>query len=158
MELQIIQNTDNSLLERQELQLRIAHDSAATPKRMEVRKEVAKQMKAKAELVIIDHLRNRYGRSETTGYAKVYADMPSLKATETRPILARHGLAGDVAPAAKGEKEKPAAKAKGKEKAPAEADAETEPAKADTDKAAEADDGDAKAPAKDAAKAAAEEA
>ena len=155
MELQIIQNTDNSLLGRQELQLRIAHDSAATPKRMEVRKEVAKQMKAKAELVIIDHLRNRYGRSETTGYAKVYADMPSLKSTETRPILARHGLAGDVAPAAKGEKEKPAAKAKGKEKAPAEADTETESAKADGDKATEAD---VKSPSKDAAKAAAEEA
>ena len=155
MELQIIQNTDNSLLGRQELQLRIAHDSAATPKRMEVRKEVAKQMKAKAELVIIDHLRNRYGRSETTGYAKVYADMPTLKATETRPILARHGLAGAVAPTAKGGKEKSAVKAKDEEKAPAEADTETESAKADADKATEAD---VKSPSKDAAKAAAEEA
>ena len=155
MELQIIQNTDNSLLGRQELQLRIAHDSAATPKRTEVRKEVAKQMKAKAELVIIDHLRNRYGRSETTGYAKVYADMPTLKATETRPILARHGLAGAVAPTAKGGKEKSVVKAKDEEKAPAEADTETEPAKPDADKAAEAD---VKAPVKDAAKAATEEA
>ncbi|HJO28304.1 MAG: hypothetical protein QGE96_02555 [Candidatus Poseidoniia archaeon] len=155
MELQIIQNTDNSLLGRQELQLRIAHDSAATPKRMEVRKEVAKQMKAKAELVIIDHLRNRYGRSETTGYAKVYADMPTLKATETRPILARHGLAGAVAPTAKGGKEKSAVKVKDEEKAPAEVDTETESAKADADKAAEAD---VKTPSKDAAKAAAEEA
>ena len=155
MELQIIQNTDNTLLGRQELQLRIAHDSAATPKRTEVRKEVAKQMKAKAELVIIDHLRNRYGRSETTGYAKVYADMPTLKATETRPILARHGLAGAVAPTAKDGKEKSAVKAKAEEKAPAESDTETEPAKADADKAAEAD---VKAPAKDAAKAATEEA
>mgnify|MGYP001238446148 CR=1 FL=1 len=158
MELQIIQNTDNSLLGRQELQLRIAHDSAATPKRMEVRKEVAKQMKAKAELVIIDHLRNRYGRSETIGYAKVYVDMPTLKATETRPILARHGLAGDVVPAAKAGKEKPPVKTKGEEKAPAEADAETESVEADNDKGAEAADADAKAPAKDAAKTAAEEA
>ncbi len=158
MELQIVKNTDNKLVGRQELELQIIHTASATPKRMEVRKEVAKQMKAKTELVIIDHLKNRYGRQETIGYAKVYADMGSLTATETRPILARHGLAGVVAPAAKGGKDKPAAKAKGKERAPAEADAETEPAEADADKAAEAVDGDAKAAAKDAAKAAAEEA
>ncbi len=157
MELQITQNTDNSLLGRQELQLRIAHDGVATPKRMEVRKEVAKQMKAKAELVIIDHLRNRYGRSETTGYAKVYADMPTLKTIETRPILARHGLAGDVVPAAKAGKEKPPVKTKSEEKAPAEADTEADPAEADTDKDAEVDDADAKTPAKAAAKATAED-
>ena len=147
MELQIIQNTDNPLLGRQELQLRIAHESAATPRRMEVRKEVAKQMKAKAELVIIDHLKNRYGRSETIGYAKVYADMGSLKATETRPILARHGLAGDAAPAAKAAKDKPAADAAEAEpavaatdEAAADAKAADEPAAADGDDAAKADD------------------
>ncbi len=114
MELQIVKNTDNKLVGRQELELQIIHTSSATPKRMEVRKEVAKQMKAKAELVIIDHLKNRYGRAETIGYAKVYADLPSLKATETRPILARHGLAAGSADAGKpaaAAAEEPAAKA-----------------------------------------------
>ena len=97
MELQIVKNIDNKLVGRQELELQIIHTASATPKRMEVRKEVAKQMKAKTELVIIDHLKNRYGRQETIGYAKVYADMGSLTVTETRPILARHGLtAGSV--------------------------------------------------------------
>ena len=111
MELQIVKNTDNKLVGRQELELQIIHTASATPKRMDVRKEVAKQMKAKTELVIIDHLKNRYGRQETIGYAKVYADMGSLKATETRPILARHGLAGDAAPAAKAAKAKKSARA-----------------------------------------------
>jgi len=101
MELQIVKNIDNKLVGRQELELQIIHTASATPKRMEVRKEVAKQMKAKTELVIIDHLKNRYGRQETIGYAKVYADMGSLTATETQPILARHGLAPGSAGAGK---------------------------------------------------------
>ncbi len=101
MELQIVKNTDNKLVGRQELELQIIHTASATPKRMEVRKEVAKQMKAKTELVIIDHLKNRYGRQETIGYAKVYADMGSLTATETHPILARHGLTAGSADAGK---------------------------------------------------------
>ena len=101
MELQIVKNIDNKLVGRQELELQIIHTASATPKRMEVRKEVAKQMKAKTELVIIDHLKNRYGRQETIGYAKVYADMGSLTATETQPILARHGLTAGSAGAGK---------------------------------------------------------
>ena len=46
MELQIVKNTDNKLVGRQELELQIIHTASATPKRMDVRKEVAKQMKA----------------------------------------------------------------------------------------------------------------
>ena len=113
MELQIVKNTDNKLVGRQELELQIIHTASATPKRMEVRKEVAKQMKAKTELVIIDHLKNRYGRQETIGYAKVYADMGSLTATETHPILARHGLTAGSADAGKpaAAAEEPAAEA-----------------------------------------------
>ncbi len=135
MELQIVKNTDNKLVGRQELELQIIHTASATPKRMEVRKEVAKQMKAKTELVIIDHLKNRYGRQETIGYAKVYADMGSLTATETHPILARHGLtAGSAA------SEEPAAEAA---EAPVEAAADDGDAQADAeatdDNAADAD-------------------
>ena len=129
MELQIVKNIDNKLVGRQELELQIIHTASATPKRMEVRKEVAKQMKAKTELVIIDHLKNRYGRQETIGYAKVYADMGSLTATETHPILARHGLTAGSADAGK----------------PAAAAAE-EPATEAPDEAT-ADDGDAQADA-----------
>ena len=139
MELQIVKNTDNKLVGRQELELQIIHTASATPKRMEVRKEVAKQMKAKTELVIIDHLKNRYGRQETIGYAKVYADMGSLTATETHPILARHGLTAGSADAGKpaAAAEEPAAEA------PDEATADDGDAQADAeatdDNAADAD-------------------
>ena len=133
MELQIVKNIDNKLVGRQELELQIIHTASATPKRMEVRKEVAKQMKAKTELVIIDHLKNRYGRQETIGYAKVYADMGSLTATETHPILARHGLTAGSADAGKpaaAAAEEPAAKAA---EAPAEAAANDGDAQADAE-------------------------
>ncbi|HIM33777.1 MAG TPA: hypothetical protein EYI97_04765 [Candidatus Poseidoniales archaeon] len=139
MELQIVKNIDNKLVGRQELELQIIHTASATPKRMEVRKEVAKQMKAKTELVIIDHLKNRYGRQETIGYAKVYADMGSLTATETHPILARHGLTAGSADAGKpaAAAEEPAAEA------PDEATADDGDAQADAeatdDNAADAD-------------------
>ena len=72
MELEIIENNSNPLLERQEVQIIIRHESDSTPKRNQVIKNLSEQLKAKKELIIIDHLKNKYGKTETKGYAKIY--------------------------------------------------------------------------------------
>ena len=55
MELEITENNDNPLLNRQEVQIVIKHESDATPKRNQVIKNLSEQLKAKKELIIIDH-------------------------------------------------------------------------------------------------------
>ena len=85
MELEITENNDNPLLNRQEVQIVIKHESDATPKRNQVIKNLSEKLKAKKELIIIDHLKNKYGKTETQGYAKIYTNKDSLNLIETKP-------------------------------------------------------------------------
>ena len=101
MELEITENNSNPLLDRQEVQIVIKHDSDATPKRNQVIKNLSEQLKAKKELIIIEHLKNKYGKTETQGYAKVYANKDAMNLIETKPSLDRHK---DVGGAPKKEK------------------------------------------------------
>ena len=90
MELEIIEQNDNPLLNRQEIKVVIKHNESSTPRRNQVIKSISEQLKANRELVIIDHLKNSYGKTETHGYAKIYSDKESLSKIETKPSLERH--------------------------------------------------------------------
>ena len=90
MELEITEKNSNPLLDRQEVQIVIKHDSDATPKRNQVIKNLSEQLKTKKDLIIIDHLKNKYGKTETQGYAKIYANKDIMKLVETKPSLDRH--------------------------------------------------------------------
>ena len=90
MELEIKENIDNPLLHRKEIQLVVSHENDSTPKRNQVIRDLSEQLKTKKELIIIDHLKNQYGKTETKGYAKVYSNAEALKAIETEPSIARH--------------------------------------------------------------------
>jgi len=90
MELEITEQNDNPLLNRQEVKVVIKHSEDSTPRRNQVIKNLSEQLKAKRELVIIDHLKNAYGKTETHGYAKIYSDKESLTKIETKPSMDRH--------------------------------------------------------------------
>ena len=90
MELEITEQNDNPLLSRQEIKVVIKHNEDSTPRRNQVIKSLAENLKANRELVIIDHLKNAYGKTETHGYAKVYSDKESLTKIETKPSIDRH--------------------------------------------------------------------
>ena len=101
MELEITENNSNPLLDRQEIQIVIKHDSDATPKRNQVIKSLSEQLKAKKDLIIIDHLKNKYGKTETQGYAKIYANVEALNRIETKPSIARQKPSEKKPPKAK---------------------------------------------------------
>ena len=90
MELEITEQNDNPLLNRQEIKVVIKHNESSTPRRNQVIKNISEQLKANRELVIIDHLKNAYGKTETHGYAKIYSDKESLSKIETKPSMERH--------------------------------------------------------------------
>ena len=52
MELEITENNNNPLLNRQEVQIVIKHESDATPKRNQVIKSLSEKLKAKKDLII----------------------------------------------------------------------------------------------------------
>jgi ribosomal protein S24E len=113
MELEIKENNDNPLLHRKEIKLVINHENDSTPKRNQVIRDLSEQLKAKKELIIIDHLKNKYGKTETQGYAKVYSNIEALKAIETKPSMARHAnLASEPKQTKKPAEEKPKEEAK----------------------------------------------
>ena len=101
MELEIAEKNDNPLLHRQEVQIVIRHENKRTPKRKEVIQSLSEQLKAKKDLIVIDHLKNKYGKTETQGYAKIYANVEALNRIETKPSIARQKPSEKKPPKAK---------------------------------------------------------
>ena len=101
MEMEIAEKNDNPLLHRQEVQIVIRHENKGTPKRKEVIQSLSEQLKAKKDLIVIDHLKNKYGKTETQGYAKIYANAEALNRIETKPSIARQKPSEKKPPKAK---------------------------------------------------------
>ena len=101
MEMEIAEKNDNPLLHRQEVQIVIRHENMRTPKRNEVIQNLSEQLKAKKDLIVIDHLKNKYGKTETQGYAKIYANAEALNRIETKPSIARQKPSEKKPPKAK---------------------------------------------------------
>nr|AIF13153.1 ribosomal protein S24E (RP-S24e, RPS24) [uncultured marine group II/III euryarchaeote KM3_60_A11] len=101
MEMEIAEKNDNPLLHRQEVQIVIRHENKGTPKRKEVIQSLSEQLKAKKDLIVIAHLKNKYGKTETQGYAKIYANAEALNRIETKPSIARQKPSEKKPPKAK---------------------------------------------------------
>ena len=101
MELEITEKNDNPLLHRQEIQIVIRHENKGTPMRKEVIQNLSEQLKAKKDLIVIDHMKNKYGKTETQGYAKIYANIEALNRIETKPSIARQKPSEKKPPKAK---------------------------------------------------------
>lgn len=78
MKIQILKEKENKLLNRKEINFKVAYD-AATPRIGEVRKELIAQLHSKESLTIIDSIKGGFGSKSAKGYAKVYKDEESLK-------------------------------------------------------------------------------
>jgi len=94
MEIEIQNKKNNPLLNRMEVQFVIRHEGESTPKRALIKNELAEQLKANKENVIIDHMRSNFGFEETIGYAKVYSSVAKAKDGESTHILKRNNVAG----------------------------------------------------------------
>lgn len=93
MDVEVGKRTENKLLGRVELEVKISHDAKGTPRREEVQKKVAEMEDAKSELVIVRRMKPEFGRGMTHGTVRVYKDAANLKRLEAHHILVRHKLA-----------------------------------------------------------------
>ena len=103
MEIRILEERANPLLHRREFRFEVAHAAAATPKRDEVRAELAKLVRAPKDRVIVERMHARFGTAVSRGDANVYETADALTKITREHILVRHGLkekATKAAPAA----------------------------------------------------------
>ena len=114
MDVEILSKTENKLLGRTEVRFRASHAKEKTPARDQVREALAKAMGGDKATVVVAEMQSEFGKSETTGYAKVYPTVEAAKKLEPHHIQLRNKLPGvakkvKAAPAAK-----PAAAKKGR--------------------------------------------
>jgi small subunit ribosomal protein S24e len=93
MEISIEGKKENALLSRVELEFRLSHVAEPTPKRDQVREELAKQLKVTKDRVVVDHMQSSFGKGESVGYAKIYKSKDEALRVESDYILIRNGLA-----------------------------------------------------------------
>jgi small subunit ribosomal protein S24e len=92
MEIEVTEKRDNPLLKRTDVRFKVAHLGAPTPKREDVRDKLAATLSAKKDLVLVDKMTSSFGLGETSGLARVYADVDGMAKVERRYLLKRNGL------------------------------------------------------------------
>ncbi|MEW6222095.1 MAG: 30S ribosomal protein S24e [Candidatus Hadarchaeota archaeon] len=113
MKVEILSKVENPLLKRVELRFTVDHSGAATPKRLEVRGELASQLGVPEDAVVIDKISSVHGEQTASGTARAYGSKEDMESME-REYLRKRGMPKEVP------EEKPAEAPKKEEKAQAE--------------------------------------
>lgn len=100
MKVSIIEKGENPLLKRLEIRFEVDHTGGPTPKRLDVRRELASQLGVPEDMVVIEKFATTYGRQVASGIARAYDSRERLEELEPKYLLER-GLPKE------GEEEKP---------------------------------------------------
>lgn len=92
MEVEIISKKENPIFERMELNFKVSHPKEVTPKRKDVRDEIATQLKVQKDRIVIDNMKPEFGKPETLGYAKIYKTKDDAVRVESDAVLKRNNL------------------------------------------------------------------
>ena len=68
------------------------HIGGKAPTRDEIKEQVASQLKANKDLVVIFGLQTKFGGGRTTGFGFIYDNLDALKAIEPKHRLIKAGL------------------------------------------------------------------
>jgi small subunit ribosomal protein S24e len=92
MEVEIISKKENPIFGRMELNFKVSHPKEVTPKRKDVRDEIATQLKVQKDRIVIDNMKPEFGKPETLGYAKIYKTKDDAVKVESDAVLKRNNL------------------------------------------------------------------
>lgn len=130
MKIQILEQKKNPLLKREEVSVSLEHPGKATPSRKEILPELAKALKSREDLLIIDKIFSVPGKNISEARVLAYKkkdEIPKNKLEKMKGRMAPKKKAAAPAPEAPKEGEKPPEGAK-EEAAPAEEKKEEAPA------------------------------
>jgi len=89
MDISIIEEKNNTLLNRKELKFNVTFEGP-TPARNDVKSKLAAMLNVPIELLIVQGMRNMFGKQELSGYARVYEDASRMKEVEKGYSLKRN--------------------------------------------------------------------
>ncbi|HLC58358.1 MAG TPA: 30S ribosomal protein S24e [Candidatus Nanoarchaeia archaeon] len=84
METKNLKEQSSILLSRKRIEFIVPHTNATTPKKEDIKQQIAKKHNVKPELVSIAHIYTNFGNSESKVFATIYEDEKLLKLLETR--------------------------------------------------------------------------
>ena len=125
--MKIISKEKSKLLDRTEVKAELSHIGKPTPSNNEIKKEIAKELKADEGLVIIKEIKTKYGEGTSLVLAFAYDNLEELKKLEKyeEPKKEEPSKA-EEAPAEQPKEEAPKAEEKPKEEIKEENGKETE--------------------------------
>ncbi|MFB6106667.1 MAG: 30S ribosomal protein S24e [Halobacteriaceae archaeon] len=94
MDIEILDEDENPLLHRTDVQFEVVHDEA-TPSRLSVRDSLAAALDKDSEEVVVHELDTKFGMRKTIGYAKVYESPADAREVEQEYMLERNKIAVD---------------------------------------------------------------
>ena len=94
MEIEITDKKNNPFFKRTEVQFVISHENQGTPSQAIIRNELAQELNAKKENIIINRINSRYGVQQTKGYAKIYNSRKEAESVERKHLLKRNKAEG----------------------------------------------------------------
>ncbi|MEM3364181.1 MAG: 30S ribosomal protein S24e [Candidatus Micrarchaeia archaeon] len=105
MKMDITSKSTNPFFNRMEVAFEIRHD-AETPSRASVIKELASALKADENLIVVEYIRQPFGKKMCYGKARIYKSEQDMR-IEPKHLLAR--AAKSLGKTTETQKEKPAA-------------------------------------------------
>ncbi len=87
--MEIKSNTENKLLKRKEIEALVA-DKEASMSRHDIKAQIAKAVKAKPELVVVENIDNHFGSKDVLVKAFVYDDETTLKRLTSEHMIKRN--------------------------------------------------------------------
>jgi len=92
MEVVIKSNVEDKFLNRNVVNFKVFHKDSPTPKRDDVKKLLADNLKISKDLIILESIKTTFGKYEISGTAHVYKDKNHILSIERKHILIRNGL------------------------------------------------------------------
>lgn len=89
MKVTVVKKDENPLLKRSEVRFEVDHEGGPTPKRLDVRKELAGQLGVPEDMVVIEKFATMYGRQVASGIARAYDSKERLEELEPKYLLER---------------------------------------------------------------------
>lgn len=89
MNINIIEKNENKLLARTEVVAKVTFEGA-TPKRHNVQVALAKELKAKEDMVIINSTKTSFGEASAKVFANVYDNAETMAKLERQNLIEKH--------------------------------------------------------------------
>jgi small subunit ribosomal protein S24e len=87
MDVDVVNRKPNPLLEREEVEFTVSHEGEPTPSLAEIRKVLRAKLNSKADLTVVDSVYSHFGKSNSSGFAKVYKNKEMLEKIEAKHVL-----------------------------------------------------------------------